>query len=102
MFLKRWRPPHVPYTTLFRSDASGRLGSRRAERGHHRRPADRRAASPDAGEAGEKRILLRLRPGDRRNDPEALAVRLQRPDHWRDRKSTRLNSSHLVITYAVY
>src|SRR5256885_12257427 len=25
-----------------------------------------------------------------------------RPDHQRDRKSTRLNSSHLVISYAVF
>src|SRR5256885_3348639 len=31
-----------------------------------------------------------------------LARGLSRPDKWGDRKSTRLNSSHLVISYAVF
>src|SRR5256885_4171699 len=32
---------------------------------------------------------------------EVLRVNL-RSDRWRDRKSTRLNSSHLVISYALF
>src|SRR3989442_7347478 len=33
----------------------------------------------------------------------ARVVEIDRPDHWRsDRKSTRLNSSHVRISYAVF
>src|SRR5256885_10420323 len=35
-------------------------------------------------------------------DIAARAARLASPDAWIDRKSTRLNSSHLVISYAVF
>src|SRR5256885_7541042 len=35
-------------------------------------------------------------------DAHQPQVRQQRPDVARDRKSTRLNSSHLVISYAVF
>src|SRR5256885_6803518 len=34
--------------------------------------------------------------------PEGLGIADQRGPHVRDRKSTRLNSSHLVISYAVF
>src|ERR1022692_3371561 len=35
--------------------------------------------------------------------PEGLAIKPRIPESWRiDRKSTRLNSSHLVISYAVF
>src|SRR2546426_7834780 len=37
--------------------------------------------------------------GDARRDHRAEFLR---PDHVADRKSTRLNSSHLVISYAVF
>src|SRR2546426_2278073 len=75
------RPPRstlFPYTTLFRSVAI------RAER-------------PDgnAGEGNRARARA-LHPG---------AHRRALPHHLRalaDRKSTRLNSSHLVISYAVF
>src|SRR5688500_19479403 len=78
-----------PYTTLFRSgeqrDAGGRL-----QRG------------PD--------VLPRRRPGlvreaARRGDAAPDQDRPARPgpvQGQRDRKSTRLNSSHLVISYAVF
>src|SRR5690349_23802968 len=73
------RPPRstlFPYTTLFRSDASGidpaRTGSRAST---SRQPAiGRRAACTMAGTC---RLAL-------------------------DRKSTRLNSSHVEISYAVF
>src|SRR5688572_31146817 len=81
------RPPRstlFPYTTLFRSAdlASGGVGSsariRHVERGHL-----------GAG-AGSARQARRGRPSDDRR------VAAQ------DRKSTRLNSSHSQISYAVF
>src|SRR2546422_6280980 len=70
------RPPRstlFPYTTLFRSRGTGP-----AEGAGARSPVRRRRAPPG------------LRP--------LLAPRLRR----RDRKSTRLNSSHGYISYAVF
>src|SRR5260221_6089987 len=75
-FLMIRRPPRstlFPYTTLFRSRTAG--GARRAPRGG-------RAGEPDSSRVRRAR------------------VRHQRPDE--DRKSTRLNSSHTVISYAVF
>src|SRR3989454_8011104 len=72
------RPPRstlFPYTTLFRS--------RRTQRRRGRAPAARRARPPP-----EPQPAHRARRSAGR-DP-------------RDRKSTRLNSSHLVISYAVF
>src|SRR2546426_6564751 len=70
------RPPRstlFPYTTLFRSHHADYM------RGHTRKPARLLARNPPA----------RFIPG---------FGRLGRGD----RKSTRLNSSHLVISYAVF
>src|SRR3712207_8234603 len=72
------RPPRstlFPYTTLFRS-------SLRGSSGHRDRP--HKSASP----APEDRLC---RPPERAVDVAA-----------RDRKSTRLNSSHANISYAVF
>src|SRR5256885_9834069 len=77
------RPPRstlFPYTTLFRSLL------RRSAGVESRRP-DSRLSRP----VGRRLVRDRLRDGLRgacRRD--------------RDRKSTRLNSSHLVISYAVF
>src|SRR5256885_7952869 len=71
------RPPRstlFPYTTLFRS------------------PSRRQAR--DGGQGHPLQVVRghrRLRPGSRVREPRR-----------RDRKSTRLNSSHLVISYAVF
>src|SRR5258705_5623113 len=73
------RPPRstlFPYTTLFRSVRPCR-GARASARAQHQQPA------------------LRIRAADPRANP-----RKRRRD--RDRKSTRLNSSHLGISYAVF
>src|SRR5256885_11644600 len=80
------RPPRstlFPYTTLFRSvDPSASRG------------ADHRsAAGPGGGVHGMRSLPV---SGRRRR-----AARRQR-DRLGDRKSTRLNSSHLVISYAVF
>src|SRR3712207_8500613 len=84
------RPPRstlFPYTTLFRSTASqldfgqsGLAGSRRQRSG---------------GGAGERLGWGVLARGQ----PPCHACRLASP---RDRKSTRLNSSHANISYAVF
>src|SRR5947199_1707160 len=79
------RPPRstlFPYTTLFRSvHALARSGLERPAARHHR---SRRRA-----QGVQSRLLERSR----------IDVRRERR---RDRKSTRLNSSHLGISYAVF
>src|SRR5256885_7087002 len=86
------RPPRstlFPYTTLFRSLL------RTGTHGQHR---------PDSGEVGRADACPRR---DRRR-AESAADELAHPRRacaqagQRDRKSTRLNSSHLVISYAVF
>src|SRR3712207_8463227 len=79
------RPPGstlFPYTTLFRSRARG--GSAR------RGPRDRarRGAEPHGHQRGGEPLLARPRAA-------RTVLRL-------DRKSTRLNSSHANISYAVF
>src|SRR3712207_7454602 len=83
------RPPRstlFPYTTLFRSPVLPPGGDR------HRRLRPRRGERPRRQRGG-----LRRRPG---HPSEGL----RRDDHAvaRDRKSTRLNSSHANISYAVF
>src|SRR5256885_4729040 len=78
-FLMIRRPPRstlFPYTTLFRSDSA------RARNHVRERPRDRWRPSPAVSGVGDPAVP-RAHPG-------------------RDRKSTRLNSSHLVISYAVF
>src|SRR3712207_7569127 len=75
------RPPRstlFPYTTLFRS----RLAP---------------AGPPDLHRARELRRGTRGRPV-----PDSGAVHPQVHPHHQDRKSTRLNSSHANISYAVF
>src|SRR5439155_10562847 len=84
--------PLFPYTTLFRSLARvharvRRLGALR----HHRR----RSLPARLARAGRGRGRAREPP------PPGPADRL-RPRAPEDRKSTRLNSSHVAISYAVF
>src|SRR3712207_8448098 len=80
------RPPRstlFPYTTLFRSPGIPRGG--RWERDHSK----------------EDRDPWLRQPGPRpRAEPQGLGLRGQR--RALDRKSTRLNSSHANISYAVF
>src|SRR5688572_32127378 len=70
-----------PYTTLFRSRQA--------------RPGQVRGSAPLApGDAGQMTILLALML--LKSTEEALAKKCE------DRKSTRLNSSHSQISYAVF
>src|SRR5205085_8172794 len=94
-------PPHVPYTTLFRS-AEATLEDARRELAMYRE----RFAEPELllAEATVRRV--------RGEDAEAvgavlraaveLATRQGSHAVARDRKSTRLNSSHSQISYAVF
>src|SRR5256885_10254340 len=83
------RPPRstlFPYTTLFRS-------GRRQDREHLVRNAVPRRPVPAPLrhlEGRDRRAHARAREGARQGQGA------------RDRKSTRLNSSHLVISYAVF
>src|SRR5438132_9787505 len=81
------RPPRstlFPYTTLFRS---GRRGAQNPREYSARRPR------PSSAGANGRGMGVREGIGRRRGWP--------RPPRG-DRKSTRLNSSHTVISYAVF
>src|SRR5256885_10123832 len=87
------RPPRstlFPYTTLFRSK-------------NRRATADHRHAGDTTGRAGAAAGPNRseaLTP--RRYTPLLTRRRCHDPCHLRERKSTRLESSHLGISYAVF
>src|SRR2546426_4342513 len=84
------RPPRstlFPYTTLFRSSST---------------PSE--CSTPDASSADSDGVVG-VRPARRsrpRGDPEVCPLRHLPAPVSEDRKSTRLNSSHLVISYAVF
>src|SRR2546426_9087985 len=82
------RPPRstlFPYTTLFRSSAKQRHGFR------HSNPPSFARGTPGFADAQW-----------RQKESRGLPFRLSGKLGITDRKSTRLNSSHLVISYAVF
>src|SRR2546426_5990038 len=84
------RPPRstlFPYTTLFRSRDSGALLPRRDPGAHPARAHDQQRR----GTVGVRALVQERSVGHRQCDGAR-----------EDRKSTRLNSSHLVISYAVF
>src|SRR5262245_63553304 len=84
---------HVPVSRRAEGTPSG-VGSRRPAR--EARARGPRVQGPVAVQQGEDAVLLRERP-------EAGLVRLLlRQERQQDRKSTRLNSSHLGISYDVF
>src|SRR5690554_7172899 len=93
------RPPTstlFPYTTLFRSNQEYRLG-----RADFAWPADLLKPPEQEGQwllfADDKMPLCWFRLSDQlRPDSKAMLNELK------DRKSTRLNSSHVRISYAVF
>src|SRR5256885_11967066 len=93
------RPPRstlFPYTTLFRSTPVRRLHAKGVRRRDRPRPAP-----------GGRVATRRLRSGAGYEPTAAALPRgcrslLREPGRRADRKSTRLNSSHLVISYAVF
>src|SRR5947208_12446474 len=95
------RPPSstlFPYTTLFRSEVATEVVG--AEHVH----AARRAMRPGWLEAIADVLLDRV-PGAEPRGPERGGEHERDDDETeqrRDRKSTRLNSSHQIISYAVF
>src|SRR5438874_10136226 len=87
------RPPSrtlFPYTTLFRSVPPVEPGARGGGPAGVREPAERRRRVAEAARSAHHRVpAARPRLSRRRRDA-------------RDRKSTRLNSSHVEISYAVF
>src|SRR3712207_6993491 len=88
------RPPRstlFPYTTLFRSLVAGEVALR-----HHRRVARRRRDGSHQGLGRCSGVeIIGAEPGDTLQQACELGVA-------KDRKSTRLNSSHANISYAVF
>src|SRR5699024_12555953 len=86
-------PTHLPYTTLFRSFSN-----------HNHTPIPATHTRPRTLGASASNIATpqpepnpdrtRVRPGQTRTNTGSVRVR--------DRKSTRLNSSHVSISYAVF
>src|SRR3712207_8665768 len=82
------RPPRstlFPYTTLFRSRAARQRGG----------------AAPLLA-AGARGLRSNHRPAAPRRTPRCPQPETPRDGLLRDRKSTRLNSSHANISYAVF
>src|SRR5207249_12055678 len=82
------RPPRstlFPYTTLFRSWGFHRDGNHKVTRSPYQ---------------GPESFPLPARDQDGPLRGRMLRERLPAP--WKDRKSTRLNSSHVSISYAVF
>src|SRR5207253_8571183 len=81
-----------PYTTLFRSRRQG---------AHCRVPG--RAQAPAGARHRRGQALRRDPDADRAaRYGQDLGRRVDRPGTQSDRKSTRLNSSHVAISYAVF
>src|SRR5690242_20939485 len=94
------RPPRstlFPYTTLFRSRAQRQLGlERHADLAHQddvERGVERPGDLDSDGDAAARQ---------RQHDRIAGTQRCQPGGKLADRKSTRLNSSHMSISYAVF
>src|SRR5205807_4227625 len=96
------RPPPFPYTTLFRSDPAAGWRRLRTIPGVGSWTIQMLALTGQgrldqlpAADVGYLKLVGRLRSGNphERASEEEVAE---------DRKSTRLNSSHLVISYAVF
>src|SRR3712207_8360676 len=91
------RPPRstlFPYTTLFRSGGVEEAQKREQE-GEEREDGEERLVGEVAGE-GHEVVLAHLLEGKLEELDEAEVL------GQRDRKSTRLNSSHANISYAVF
>src|SRR3989442_13231501 len=99
------RPPRstlFPYTTLFRSREDGLLAVVPARcRGGAAagEPAGQGGgAAPRDARTGGARVAVTALP---RDAPHPGDLQREAPGRERDRKSTRLNSSHVRISYAV-
>src|SRR5688572_31036465 len=83
------RPTLFPYTTLFRSEAAGTLTVSDNGVGMSREAIVENLGT--IARSGTRAFLETLKQAGAENRPELI-----------DRKSTRLNSSHSQISYAVF
>src|SRR5205807_8322395 len=102
---RRRRPPSptlCPYTTLFRSWSAALVRRKFARRDQRPRPLLESLGNLRPDELGRARSDHRAqrRVGVQRI-AKAVLTRQQSAERRQDRKSTRLNSSHLVNSYAV-
>src|SRR4051812_49933994 len=98
------RPPRstlFPYTTLFRSQELGETAVRDASV-RTRQPPPRSAAAVEGGEARVPLADLSARHDGQRRTARRLSPAREGIARFGDRKSTRLNSSHMSISYAVF
>src|SRR3712207_9037293 len=96
------RSPLFPYPTLFRS-LVGEMAERRAGEPHVARPPQIppvRAMHVRMREVAQRGVDARHGPAEARHVPAAFGPR-PALEPAQDRKSTRLNSSHANISYAV-
>src|SRR5256885_6943673 len=87
------RPPRstlFPYTTLFRSH-------HRLNRADPKSPGQRAQQRHDSGDGKGPEIMSSAPKDEARQHRSERTAQISK-----DRKSTRLNSSHLVISYAVF
>src|SRR5205807_10265421 len=92
-------PPNstlFPYTTLFRSLSHAARHARRTEQ------AGIETGSCPDGDTGERAGVCQVNPRTHRAPNGIGALCGITSLQTEDRKSTRLNSSHLVISYAVF
>src|SRR5690606_39662660 len=98
VFFVRMRPPPrstlFPYTTLFRSSP---LETTRGRPLFRPAPVNSTRFLPNT-----QRSALRGPTGDRLGNPVRRVDRSGNKPDRKDRKSTRLNSSHVKISYAVF
>src|SRR5256885_8574409 len=97
------RPPRstlFPYTTLFRSFAARPLGMREEVQIVNRNDMSRGAGRQDQRMKRMRYVEGAARERFSRRPSKPMPRQIERAH--RDRKSTRLNSSHLVISYAVF
>src|SRR5699024_12573456 len=96
------RPLLLPYTTLFRStDEPVSLEQHRIElrRNHHETPIGRRVRTGQGrAELHEKFVSVRVRPRYGSGPQVITGTRDHETANELDRKSTRLNSSHVSIS----
>src|SRR5690606_41689712 len=98
-FARARTPPLFPYTTLFRSHAGDR-GGRVAHLHHELLDRGGQVGLRVPRRLGQLHDPTALLQGRRRGRARPLGLLLQRLEE--DRKSTRLNSSHVKISYAVF
>src|SRR3712207_7133190 len=98
------RPPRstlFPYTTLFRSPEEVSSPEALVEYEGHQEGDDHEEGHAEEGEYPRRLHALPEEPGCGGTWGEQVDVVLE-PDPRLDRKSTRLNSSHANISYAVF